>query len=44
MCKFSLAIFVLYEKMKILGQTNLIVVIGFLILLSYMFDLYSYVI
>lgn len=44
MCKFSLDIFVLYEKMKILGQSNLIVVIGFLILLSYMFDLYSYVI
>lgn len=34
MCKFSLDIFVLYEKMKILGQSNLIVVIGFLILLS----------
>ena len=34
MCKFSLAVFVLYEKVKILGQSNLIVVIGFLILLS----------
>ena len=35
MCKFSLAIFVLYEKMEILDQSNsFIVVIGFLVLLS----------
>lgn len=35
MCKFSLAIFVLYEKMKILDQSySFIVVIGLLILLS----------
>ena len=42
MCKFSLAVFVLYEKVKILGQSNLIVVIGFFwILNSFELDVWS---